>query len=140
MKKNPYPFLLLLVLLSFTLISPIIAQESPQIYSEVRVYISDQTDLIELQKAGLALDHIQYHGSYFDAVLSIRQIEKLNTLNRQYDILVEDLSEYYQKNIRVDAGEMKALQKKMKEHYNISGFEFGSMGGYYTFDVISQFG
>ncbi|NIV14635.1 MAG: peptidase M14, partial [Aliifodinibius sp.] len=129
-----------LLLVAFHFISPaVFAQESQMKYSEVKININSREDILDLRNAGLQFDHIQYHQDYFQTVLSSRDMEILKSTGYTYEVVIEDLSAYYAERNRISAAEKRALQREMKETFNITGFEFGSMGGYYTFaEVLTE--
>ncbi len=132
------PELILALALAF---SPVLhAQEAPDTYREVRVYISSRAEIAALQEAGMGLDHLHFGENYFDAVLNSQQLEVLKSSGKQFDILIDDLSAYYDQNLRMSTEELNTLQIEMKTRYPaVEGFEFGSMGGYYTFaEVVTE--
>lgn len=115
-------------------------QEAADTYREVRIYINSRAEIAALQEAGMGLDHFHFGENYFDAVLNSQQLEVLKSSGKQFDILIEDLSAYYDQHLRMSAEELKSLEKEMKTRYPaVEGFEFGSMGGYYTFaEVVTE--
>lgn len=113
------------------------APEKPVKYSQVRVYISSKDDILSLSRAGLGLDHIDYHGTYFDAVLNNRELAVLKTTGRAYQVLVDDLQAEYRSRPKMSTAEKKALlDRQRKEFHSPLGFHYGSMGGYYTFSEV----
>jgi len=138
------PMLVWLVLLSCALIafSEAQAQERPvkYKYSQVRVYITSKSDISALAQAGLAVDHIDYRGAYFDVVLNNEEVTILRSMGRSYDVLVDDLEAEYRQRPQMSRAEMNALKAQMSELYATpSNFHYGSMGGYLTFaEVVAE--
>jgi hypothetical protein len=113
------------------------AQERPVKYSQVRVYITSKDDIRSLAQAGLAVDHIDYRGTYFDVVLDNEEVTILRSTGRRYEILVDDLEAAYRNRPKMSRPETQALEAEMRVLYNPpSNFNYGSMGGYYTFTEV----
>jgi len=105
-------------------------------YSLVKISIANQEDIKTILKSGVSLDDFRREGDGIVGVLNNREIQKLAELGFTYSVQIEDMIKNYEENIRLPDDRLPALQKRMKAQYGIKGFEFGSMGGYYTFDEI----
>ncbi|MCO5259622.1 MAG: immune inhibitor A [Crocinitomicaceae bacterium] len=79
---------------------------SAQNYSRVKIY-TDQNGINQLIKAGVAVDHgIRKEGVFIISELSQNDLSKLDALHFNYDVLIQDVSNYYveqNKNTTVDA-------------------------------------
>lgn len=119
---------------------PVQAQNTPVKYSHVRVHITGQSDLLPLAQAGIALDNIDFQGSYFDAVLNDNEVSILRGTGRRYNVLVDDMEAAYQKRPKMSATELSTLEAQMSAVYATpSHFHLGSMGGFLTLDeVVSE--
>lgn len=104
-------------------------------YSRVKLY-ADQDKIQELQLLGVALDHGEYKkGVFIIAELSVAEIELVESAGIEYDILIEDLENYYASD--------RSYQKDLSEYPCDAGsgffpedpenFDLGSMGGYFTY-------
>ncbi|SVE59212.1 uncharacterized protein METZ01_LOCUS512066, partial [marine metagenome] len=95
------------------------------IYKQVRIYsITDETMAI-LQSSGLDIDHFyQESDLWIDFVVSENRIHLLNQTELHYDIIHEDLEQFY--------------ESRLDNNYESRDFELGSMGGYYTFSEIEE--
>ena len=105
-------------------------------YSKVKITIQDKSDMKELQQAGVSLEGMKLEEQSIEVILSEREIMKLDDLGYSYEILIDDMTKYYQERNRRTETEMKNLEREMKEKYSNGGFGFGSMGGFYTYDEI----
>jgi hypothetical protein len=105
-------------------------------YSKVKISIQDRSDLNELQQAGLSLEGMKLEEQSVEIIMSEREIMKLKNLGFSYEVLIDDISKYYQERSRRTESEMKKLEREMKEKYSSGGFGFGSMGGFYTYDEV----
>lgn len=136
------PIMMWLVWLSFTLVTvtAALSQEKPLKYSQVRVFITSTGDVLSLAQAGLAVDHIDFHNTYFDAVFDSREVEILRETGLRHEILVDDLEAQYRRRPKLSGAEEQALQAQMSMLYAVpSNFHYGSMGGYLTFaEVVTE--
>ena len=106
-------------------------------FSQVRIYTTSQDDILSIVEAGLAFDHMDYHPGYFDVILNSYEVNRLGKASLSYDILVDDLEAKYRSEPQLNKAEGENLLADMRQIYNVpQGFEFGSMGGYYTFDEV----
>ena len=111
-------------------------QTQPLKYSQIKIQISDQNDINTLLKSGIHLDESKCDRDGLFVTLNSFEIQKLSALGYKYDIQIDDVIENYEKNVRLPDYQLPALQREMKLKYGIDGYEFGSMGGYYTFDEM----
>jgi hypothetical protein len=105
-------------------------------YSLVKIHVTDKDDIYSILKSGISLDNSKTETDGILVTLNSIEIKILNNLGYSYSVVVNDVIDHYEKNIRLPDDQLPALQKKMKQQYGIQGFEFGSMGGYYTFNEI----
>ena len=116
------------------------AQEKPVKYSQVRIHLASPQDMATLNQAGLVFDHIDFHGSYFDGVLNNNEMALLKNTSHRYEVLVDDLEAAYRSRALMSGANLQTLETQMRQLYNVpAGFNFGSMGGYYTFaEVLAE--
>lgn len=121
-------------------LSAVPAQERPVKYSQVRVYITSKSDIGALAEAGLAVDHIDYQGSYFDVVLNHEEVAILRSTGQRYDILVDNMEAAYRQRPKMSGAELQSLRTQMSVLYTTpSNFHYGSMGGFLTFaEVVTE--
>ena len=125
---------LTLLLFSSSLFSQ--QQEVIEKYSKLRITIQDRSDITKLQRAGISVEGMKVEEQSVEIILSEREILKLKELGFPYEILIDDMTRYYQERSRRTETEMKNLEREMKEKYSSGGFGFGSMGGFYTYDEV----
>ena len=114
----------------------IYGERSPIQYSKVQIPITSPEDVKRLQIAGLGRDHFKIIEETMVAILDDQQIEILKTTGTSYEILIDDVIEHYNQFIRIPDAAIPQLQREMRAEYEVEGFEFGSMGGYYTFSEV----
>ena len=105
-------------------------------YSKVRIYLSGGEDFVKLSEIGLVFDHIDFHETYFDAVLNNWEVGLLQDSSWQHEILIEDLESDYRNQPKPSQAVLEAQLAEVRTKFNLQCFGFGSMGGYYTFSEI----
>lgn len=102
-------------------------------YSKIMIY-SDAEQILQLARAGVTLDDLNAgkQGMYYVLELSQSDIMKVKELGFTYEIIIDDLSSYYE--TRYEKSKNKSPEKLK---YNTpANFNYGSMGGYLTLDEI----
>ena len=109
-------------------------------YSQVRIFIASKDDIGALAQAGLAVDHIDYRGSYFDVVLNNEEVAILKNTGRRHEVMIDDMEAEYRNRPQMSRAEQQALETQMSQLYATpANFHFGSMGGYLTFaEVVTE--
>src|SRR5687768_11410652 len=86
---------LLLVILLFSTVNTIIAQT--QRYSRVKIW-TGENGMRKLSRLGIETDHGDYRRNvYFISDFSEKEISKIAGAGFRYDVLIDDVSEYYKK-------------------------------------------
>ncbi|MDR2972788.1 MAG: immune inhibitor A [Bacteroidales bacterium] len=118
------------------------AQEKQANYSRVKVYVSNQEQFNSLLQKGICLDNLDMRkGVYIIGEFSDVELEKIIETKIPYEILIENMSEYY---VRQNVGysieklneEMRKKPKTFKGNRTPEHFHLGSLGGYFTLDEI----
>jgi len=93
-------------------------------FALVRVDISNPEVMMQIMDLGIALDHATGRsGVYLDFAISENEMNNLIAFGIDFEILIDDLTSHYQNRF-----------SEMDERE----FDFGSMGGYYTFSEIEN--
>ncbi|MBU4444308.1 hypothetical protein KJ656_04390, partial [bacterium] len=106
-------------------------------YKKVQIYFSSRTELMEILRSDLDIDHTEISPDNSIIVfLSSAEYLRLQQLGHRHKVLIDDWDAYY-KNLKKLTPEEKQVQlEKTEQKYGVTGFKFGSMGGFYTFDEI----
>lgn len=119
------------------IISSFISFAQSQNYKEVKIYINSHQDIERLILLGLELDHFHYEkDKSIIAIISDKEFDILKNSNFNYEILINDWFEYYNNLPKLSESEKSEIIRQSKELYNVEGFGFGSMGGFYTLSEI----
>lgn len=113
------------------------ADISAQDFKQVKIFLNDRTEIQQLVNIGLELDHALFNKDNSVTVfISSGEFEKLKNSSFRYEVLIEDWAEYYSNLPEMTGSEKDNFKSESKERFNIDGFGFGSMGGYYTLDEV----
>jgi carboxypeptidase T len=111
-----------------------------QNYKQVKIYINSIQDVEKLQNLGLEFDHPQLtKDNSIIAFVNDDEYLLLQNTNYRFDILIDDWFDQYKKFPSLSQAEKNEFIEKSKREMNVSGFGFGSMGGFYTLaEVIAE--
>ena len=104
---------------------------SAQNYKQVKIY---------LQELGLEFDHAEFtKDNAIIVFLSNSEFSLLKSSGYNYEVIIENWFEYYKDRPQLTEYEKKAFIQESFDEFRVSGFGFGSMGGYYTLaEVIAE--
>ncbi len=132
---------ILLVILSIGYLSMGWAQTPQQEkYAEVKIY-TGKNGLKELAGLGLPVDHgIRKKGAFFISDFSESEIKTIAAAGFKYEILQDDLAKFYvARNLNPTyekQGNAINCGASVGEYPIPKGFNYGSMGGYLTYDEL----
>ena len=118
-----------------------ISSQNLDIFHKVKINYSKAEDLIKLANNGVGIDHgINKKNHFFISDFSVRDLNKINSLGFKYEILIEDVTNFYQSrnssksiNKSNDYCEM-GVNYITPENYDLKdGDDFG---GFYTYNEM----
>ncbi len=113
-----------------------VAAETPPVYSKVRIEIQSPEDLQRLQAGDITLDHFEMAGkTAIEVVLQASEVAMLPLLGMSFEVLIADMAKYIENRAPITPAEL-AESRRIQLADNVSGFDFGSMGGFYTMEEI----
>ncbi|MCF8230855.1 MAG: immune inhibitor A [Bacteroidales bacterium] len=124
-------------LLTFiAVVTAVIIQAQPGTYSRVEVPIQENT-IKNMAELGLPMDAgYLADKSTFIGEFSQRNLQKLDQAGIDYEILIEDVSEFYvERNKEVTREQIQQKAREMDVPVP-EGFNLGSMGGFLTYDEL----
>ncbi|MDZ7766633.1 MAG: M14 family zinc carboxypeptidase [Melioribacteraceae bacterium] len=122
---------LLIILL---LVTSIYASEN---YKQIKIFGS-HSEIKQVIDLGIALDHA--HKSKDGGIVvfvSDDEFERLTKLNIRTEILIDDWKKHYEQRRKLTKSERDQLLLQTAANYNVTNFEFGSMGGFYTLEEVN---
>ncbi|NOX65334.1 MAG: T9SS type A sorting domain-containing protein [Chlorobi bacterium] len=124
--------ILFIMLLSSTLLFS-------QNYKKVKIYLNEINSAGKLNSAGLEIDHAHFNrDKSIDVFLDEVQFAHLQSSSLRYKVLIDDWYKYYSAQQKFSSFDKKASLMKTAQQYGVTGFDYGSMGGYYTLDEVIQ--
>lgn len=100
--------------------------------SEVRIFINNKSDIYDLQRDRVIVDNVRLYSNYLDVMLDSAQINILKKSGYLYKIKIDDVKKDYLERLKNSKWKIK-LKKPLKN----SGFEYGSVGGFLTFNEVA---
>jgi murein tripeptide amidase MpaA len=111
---------------------------SAQNYKEVKIYLDSKEQLSNLYSLGLEFDHFNWgKDNSITTFISDREFEILQNSGFRYEVLIDDWHSYYANLPKLSDSEKQSFLQLSKEKYNVEGFGYGSMGGFFTLNEIN---
>src|SRR5574338_1683113 len=111
---------------------------SAQNYKQISIPISSANDFITLSQLGIDLEDSKFNK---DNTLTIfvndAEFNLIASNGFAYTILINDWDAYYKSLHQLSGEEKNNYIYNSRQDYNVDGFGFGSMGGYYTYNEIA---
>jgi carboxypeptidase T len=109
-----------------------------QNYKEVKIYLNDITDINTLFSAGMEFDHLTYtKDNAIQTFISDNDFTILQSTGFTYEILIDDWYSHYGNLHGLTEFEKQQFIQQSKTDFNVGGFGYGSMGGFYTLAEIN---
>ena len=105
-------------------------------YSQVKVNVSSRQDILNLQQNDITVEH--YTGNFSEGITLVINQDEMSKLQRTgipFTVEIPDMDEYY-KNRPAPMEPDLLPSKQILQANNIDGFNYGSMGGYYTYSEV----
>jgi len=107
-------------------------------YSEVLIHTSSADDLRMLQLNDIPVDHYgRSPARGISVVLNQDEVQRLGQTGLHFDVVTQDMRSEYHGRETPDAREL-AVSRAMALSDHVTGFELGSMGGFYTLEEIAS--
>jgi len=109
-----------------------------QTYKKIEIKLNSPRDIELLDKSGIDLEGaISLKEMTAKLYVSEAELKKVNMLGLSYNILIDDWNKYYNSLHTLTNPEIKQILEQNKNQYGVTGFGYGSMGGFYTFDEVN---
>jgi hypothetical protein len=127
-------------LLTLIFIILITASVYSQNYKQVKIYINSPNDIEALIVAGLEFDHLNLSkDNAINVFISDEEYSILQSTSFRFEVLIDDWYEHYNNLPKLTEIQKAEFVNKSKMEMNVSGFGYGSMGGFYTLaEVIAE--
>ncbi|MBS1517023.1 MAG: immune inhibitor A [Bacteroidetes bacterium] len=107
-------------------------------YTEVKINITSKNDIQLLQQNDITVEH--YSGNIstgITLVINQEELARLKNTGLNYDVVIPDVGKYYAGKRAPSINELQKSFEIMNTD-NVTGFSFGSMGGFYTYNEVVQ--
>jgi carboxypeptidase T len=109
-----------------------------QTYKKIEIKLNSPRDIELLDKSGIDLEGaISLKEMTAKLYVSEAELKKVNMLGLSYNILIDDWNKYYNSLHTLTNPEIKQILEQNRNQYGVTGFGYGSMGGFYTFDEVN---
>jgi len=125
--------LLILCSISLLFITPALYSQSDD-YAKVKVHLSSDGEVQDLQSLGLDIDHFQFlKDQAIQFIINHDDLVILDQAGFSYEVLVPDMQVHYQQKVKADQQILPTITRSPQtaEH-----FGYGSMGGFYTLEEL----
>jgi len=122
-------FALLIAFLSVTI--------SAQNYKQISIQISSANDFITLGQIGIDLEDSKFNkDNTLTLFVSDEEFNLISSNGFSYTVLIDDWNSYYNSLQQLSNEEKNIYLSESLRDYNVDGFGYGTMGGYYTYSEI----
>jgi len=129
---------LVIVFMSSGMINDRTSNTPTETYSKVKIRVSTPEQIKTLLQNDISIEH--YQGNFkegIEVVINQNEITRLKTTGISYEIMIADMNDYYA-NRPASTPEELAKSKIIQQKDNVTGFSYGSMGGFHTYTELVQ--
>jgi len=109
----------------------------PQNIKKVKLFINNNSDIQSAISLKLDLEHsIPDKEGNISLYVDEKEYQSLVESGLNYEILINDWIKYYNSLPVPTETEMQMIKSESESLFGVTGFDFGSMGGYYTLSEI----
>ena len=109
----------------------------PQNVKQIKLFINDNLDQQKASSLSLDLEHsiIDKEGGLI-LFVDETEFQAISNSGLNYEILIDDWKAYYKSLPVPSETEKEIIKMESQINFGVTGFDFGSMGGYYTLAEI----
>ena len=109
-----------------------------QNYKEVKIYLNNNADIQALVNAGMEFDHLNLNkDNTIDVFIDENDFAILQNSGFNYEVLIDDWYSYYANLPKMTEAEKGQALQEIEQDYGVMGFNYGSMGGFYTLAEVN---
>ncbi len=109
----------------------------PQNIKKIKLFLENNSDLQKVYSLSLDLEHsISDKEGGVILFVDENEFQAISGSGLNYEILINDWKAYYHSLPKLSEGEKEFIKIESEKDFGVTGFGFGSMGGYYTFAEI----
>lgn len=104
---------------------------------KIKLFLENNSDLQKVYSLSIDLEHcISDKEGGVILFVDENEFQSISNSGLNYEILIDDWKAYYHALPKLTEGEKEIIKLKSARDYGVTGFGYGSMGGYYTFAEI----
>ncbi len=108
-----------------------------QNFKQVKIHLNSDADIITLAQKGIDIEHSEKtKDNHLILFLSDEEYQSVLRSGFVTEVIIDDWFEYYNSLPALDETDKSFIYEKSRSEFGIDGFEFGSMGGYYTYQEV----
>ena len=109
----------------------------PQNIKKIRLFLNNEFDIQKVSSLSLDLEHslLEKEGGRI-LFVDENEFQEITSAGLNYEILIDDWKAYYNSLPIPSEAEKEFIKIESKKDFGVTGFGFGSMGGYYTLAEI----
>ena len=118
-----------------------VSSQNLDIFHKVKINYSKAEDLIELANNGVCIDHgLNKKNHFFISDFSVKDLNKINSLGFSYEILIEDVTSFYQSRNKSNSIDKSNDFCETGDNYitpvNYNFKDGDDFGGFYTYSEM----
>ena len=109
----------------------------PQNIKKIKLFINNNSDLQKAYSLSIDLEHtISDKEGGLILFVDEKEFQSISNSGLNYEILINDWKAYYHSLPQLSEAEKEFIKLESEKDFGVTGFDFGSMGGYYTLAEI----
>ena len=108
-----------------------------QNYKQIKIYPESKETIEYIAELGIDLEHSELtKDNGLIIFVNEEEFTNISSLGIRYELLIEDWFTYYESLPKLTDMEKNQFLENSRQQFNVDGFDFGSMGGFYTYQEI----
>ena len=109
----------------------------PQNIKKIKLFLENNSDRQKAYTLSIDLEHsVSDKEGGLILLVDENEFQSISNSGLNYEILINDWKTYYHSLPKLSEGEKEFIKMESEKDFGVTGFGFGSMGGYYTLAEI----
>ncbi len=109
----------------------------PQNIKKIKLFLENNSDRQKAYTLSIDLEHsVSDKEGGLILLVDENEFQSISNSGLNYEILINDWKAYYHSLPKLSEGEKEFIKMESEKDFGVTGFGFGSMGGYYTLAEI----
>ena len=125
-----------LIILVLTILTTISFSQN---YKKIQITLSGKNDIAQIAKKGIPLESaFVSKENKIDLFVNENEYNQILELGLSVDVLIDDWKSYYAVQPEMSESEKSSALTETGEKFGVTGFNYGTMGGYLTFQEVQD--